>query len=256
MKLGSSLRRRRDRDRRGPKRIVRLLLLGLAVAALGFGGGYVVATELLFPAPEPPESLIEVPNLQGTARTEALERVRGSGLVVGTVDSLRHPTRPAGTVVGQNPLPGQLAAPGDTVRLTLSLGPARRPVPDVSRVGGDRARTVLEATGFEVVVDSVDSPRPRGTVLSVEPEPGTQLTLPGEVFLEVSLGPARVQVPVLLGMRQERAISVVDSLGLVVGEVGTRFRFGLERGIVVEQDPPAGTMVERGAAVRIVVGRR
>ncbi len=256
MKLGRSLRRRRDRARQGPARIFRQTLLGLAVAAVGFGGGYLVATELLFPAPEPPGDLVELPDLRGVTREEAVREVRSSGLVLGPVDSLRHPTRPAGTVVGQSPLPGQGAVPGDTVMLTLSMGPEHRPVPDVSRVPAERALAVLSATGFAVAVDSVDSPRPRGAVLSIEPEPGTSLTLPGEVRLEVSLGPPTVQMPVLLGMPQDRAISALDSLGLVVGEVGTRFQFGLARGVVVEQDPPAGTMVERGSAVRIVVGRR
>nr|NIP58296.1 PASTA domain-containing protein [Gemmatimonadota bacterium]NIR78694.1 PASTA domain-containing protein [Gemmatimonadota bacterium]NIT87333.1 PASTA domain-containing protein [Gemmatimonadota bacterium]NIU31177.1 PASTA domain-containing protein [Gemmatimonadota bacterium]NIU35899.1 PASTA domain-containing protein [Gemmatimonadota bacterium] len=62
--------------------------------------------------------------------------------------------------------------------------------------------------------------------------------------------------PVLLGMSEEEALDAVDSLGLVAAEIATRFRFGLDQGVVVEQEPPAGEMVERGSAVRIVVGAR
>jgi len=256
MRLGGSLRRRRERKERGPGRAFKVALLGLALVAMGLAIGYGIATELLFPAPEPPDDLVEVPALQGMERDEAVSRAREAGLVVGPVDSLRHPLRPAGRIVGQSPLPGQQAMPGDTVRMTVSLGPETRPVPDVSRVRIDRARAMLSATGFTVVVDSVEATEPRGSVLSVDPEPGTEITLPGEVRIEMSMGPPQVRMPVVLGMAEERAIATLDSLGLVVGEVGTQFHFGLARGIVVEQDPPAGAMVDRGAAVRIVVGRR
>lgn len=256
MKLGGSLRRRRRREEHGLGRAFRLALTGVAVVAVGLAAGYLVSTELLFPAPEPPENLVEVPGLQGLSRADAVNRARDVGLVLGPVDSLRHPTRPPGTVVGQSPLPGQQALPGDTLSLTVSLGPETRSVPEVSRIRGDRARAVLAATGFQVVTDSVEGPEPRGTVRSVDPEPGTELALPAEVRIEVSLGPPQVQVPVLLGMTEDRATSALDSLGLVLGEVDTEFRFGLARGIVVEQDPAAGTMVDRGSAVRIVVGRR
>jgi beta-lactam-binding protein with PASTA domain len=65
-----------------------------------------------------------------------------------------------------------------------------------------------------------------------------------------------VEMPLLLGLEEEQAVAVLDSLGLSVSEVETRFRFGRDQGLVVEQEPPAATMVERGAAVRLVVGRR
>lgn len=255
MKMGGSIRRRRGLEK-GTGRTLRSLVLGLILMAAGGGTGYFFATQVLFPAPEPPGDLTEVPSLHGLPREEALATARDARLVPLTVDSVRHPALAAGTIVGQQPVPGQRVLPGDSLRLTLSLGPERRPVPDLYRVRGDRARAVLEATGFTVVPDSVESEFPRGTVLSLEPEPGTEVTLPGEVRLTVSLGPARVEMPLLLGLTEEEALSRLDSLGLVVGEVATRFRFGLDQGLVLEQDPDAGTMVERGAPVSIVVGRR
>lgn len=255
MKLGSSLRRRRSREE-GAGDTTRFILLGLALLALGLGGGYLLATEALFPAPAPPAELREVPDVHGLQRPEAEERIRDVSLVLSGVDSVGHPTLAAGTVVGQSPIPGQVAEPGDSVRLTVSLGPEERPVPDVFRVRGDRARAVLEATGFRVEVDSVDSEQPRGRVVGLEPEPGTEVTLPGEIRLTISLGPPRVEMPLLLGLQEEEALNRLDSLGLSVAEVATRFRFGLDQGIVIEQEPDAGTMLERGTAVRIVVGTR
>jgi serine/threonine-protein kinase len=145
---------------------------------------------------------------------------------------------------------------GDTVRIAVSTGPEERPVPDVLRLRADRAREVLEASGFTVVLDSLDSEIPRGGVVAMEPEPGTAATVPLEVVLTVSTGPPLLEMPLLLGIPEEQARSILDSLGLLVGRVETRFRFGRDQGLVVEQEPPASTLVQRGTAVRLVVGRR
>lgn len=255
MRLGSSLRRRR-RGKRGWGIDAKLVLLALVLLVLGIAAGYFLATEVFFPAPELPDELAEVPDLHGLERERAVERVRELGLVLAGVDSVGHPSLPAGTVVGQSPVAGQMAVPGDSVRMTLSLGPEERPVPDVYRLRGDRARAVLEASGFRVEVDSVESGRPRGTVLALEPEPGTQLTLPGDVRIEVSLGPPRVQMPLLVGLAEEDALSRLDSLGLAVSEVARRPLVGLDAGLVVDQEPEAGTTLERGSAVRVVVAAR
>jgi eukaryotic-like serine/threonine-protein kinase len=223
---------------------------------VGLAGGYLFSTRVLYPVPPPPGDLTSVPRLTGESLEEADRDLALAGLVRGVVDSLRHPTVPEGRILGQSPLPGQLSLVGDTVWLALSLGPERRAVPDVTRLRADRARTVLEAAGFTVVVDSVESTMPLGGVVAVVPPPGTETTIPREIRLSVSKGPAMVEVPLLLGMEEETASDLLVSLGLLVGEVETRFRFGRDQGLVVGQEPPAGTLVAEGSAVRLVVGRR
>jgi len=230
---------------------------GLAVLAIvGFAGGYFISTRVVYPLPPPPGDLSTVPNLLEQAPSEVADTLRLLGLTLDPIDSLNHPTILEGRIVGQSPLPGQLSLVGDTVSVTLSTGPEQRPVPDVQKLNGDRARTILETSGFVVTVDSVDGDDPRGEVVGMTPEPGTEATIPMEVHLSVSMGPPEFEMPLLLGLSEEDAISVLDSLGLVVGEVETRFRFGRDQGLVVEQAPSARTMVQEGASIRLVVGRR
>jgi eukaryotic-like serine/threonine-protein kinase len=273
MKLGGSIRRRRGPGRKSNRarpgrapgqpdpwyrafRDPRLLWLAGLLAVVGSVGGYLFSTRVLFPVPPPPGDLTPVPRLIGETQQEAARQLALSGLVLGRVDSLRHPTVPEGSILGQSPLPGQLSLEGDTVWVALSTGPERRSVPDVSRLRADRARTVLEATGFSVVVDSVESGTPLGGVVAIVPPPGTESTVPREIRLSVSKGPAMVEMPLLLGMEEESATALLASLGLVVGDVEMRFRFGRDQGLVVGQEPPYGTLVAVGSAVRLVVGRR
>jgi serine/threonine-protein kinase len=90
----------------------------------------------------------------------------------------------------------------------------------------------------------------------MSPEPGTEATIPMEVHLSVSRGPPEFEMPLLLGMSEEDARFLLDSLGLVVGEVEIRFRFGRDQGLVVEQSPPPRGRVQEGDTVRLAVGRR
>lgn len=266
MRLGGGLRRTRGkgkgsgrsrRKRKGggpPPGKTALLLLGLALG--GWAVGYLVATQLVFPAPPPPEEVVDVPDIRGMRLAQARERVEGAGLTAGAVDSLSHPSVAQQVVLGQSPLPGQLALPGAEVRMTVSVGPQRRAVPDVVRLDAQRARIVLESTGFVVQLDSVESPLPRGRVVEVSPPADSMVAIPTEVRVQVSTGPPVVIMPLVLGLEQAEAVARLDSLGLVVGEVQEVFRFGRDQGLVVEQEPAADTELARGATVRLSVGRR
>ncbi|MBM4183828.1 MAG: PASTA domain-containing protein [Gemmatimonadetes bacterium] len=267
MKLGGSLERSRGRGRwlrrraegEGPlfPRLERELMW--KVGALVLGGwvvGYLFSTRVLFPAPPPPRDLVEVPDVHGLGLASASEQLQGAGLVLGGVDSLLHPSVPAEVILGQSPLPGQVARPGSEVRVTISLGPQRRSVPDVLGLSEDRARIVLETSGFLVRTDTAESEEARGRIIEVTPAPGQQVTLPGQVRLVVSMGPPVVTMPLVLGLEELAAVAMLDSLGLVVADVEEVFRFGRDQGIVVEQEPASDTELQRGGEVRLKVGRR
>lgn len=267
MRLGGSLERNRGRRRYGgPDRdfdwrtdAPEWLRLAGIVVGLALGGGlfgFLLTTQILFPAPPPPGDLYEVPDLRGLGLVSARERLAGAGLELGSVDSLMHPTATEGLVLGQAPLPGQVARPGSPVRLTLSLGPQRRAVPDVVGLQEARARIVLETSGFEVSVDTTEAEVPRGRVIDVSPPPESVVALPAEVRLTVSTGPALIAMPLVLGMEEEQAVLLLDSLGLVVSEIEEVFRFGRDQGIIVEQEPAADMELRRGSEVRLRVGRR
>lgn len=284
MDLGSSIRRRRRRPGRekrqdrpdqpdasghddgenGPggrggrapgraRRLVRSVCVALVLAVVGGGAGYAVATLVLFPLPEAPSALRGVPDLRGRALPAVLAEVADSGLVVERVDSVRHPTAARGTVIGQSPLPGPTALPGASVRVTASLGPEVRNVPDVTRLPGERAAALLRAGGFRVQVDTVESGLPAGRVAGIDPQPGARLPIPADVRLRVSQGPPTFPMPDLTGASEAEALAVLDSLGLVLQEVDRRFSL-LNVGAVFGQTPAPDLLVEAGAPVLIVVG--
>jgi serine/threonine-protein kinase len=267
MRLGGSLERSRGRRRYGAfdgdfdwrRDLPEWLQLTGVVAGLALAGwliGYLLSTRVLFPAPPPPGDMFEVPDLRGLGLVSATERLAGAGLELGTVDSLMHPSATQGLILGQAPLPGQVARPGSPVRVTLSLGPQRRAVPDVVGLEQARARIVLETSGFLVSVDTTDADAPRGRVVDMAPAPESMVALPAQVRLVVSSGPRVVAMPLVLGMEEAEAVLLLDSLGLVVSEIEEVFRFGRDQGVIVEQEPAADMELRRGSEVRLRVGRR
>ena len=235
----------------------RNLLIGVVgLGAVGWLVGYVLATQVFFPAPPPPGDLFDVPDVRGLGVASASERLAGAGLELGVTDSLRHPTVAAGLVLGQSPLPGQVARPETPVRVTVSMGPQMRAVPDVLRLDEARARVVLETSGFVVSVVTTQAEEPRGSVIQVSPPPDRVVALPAQIRMVVSAGPPVVPMPLVLGLEQAEAESILDSLGLVVSDVEEVFRFGRDQGIVVEQEPAADIELQRGSSVRLKVGRR
>jgi len=231
-------------------------VVSVSVLVFGLVFGYLVTTRLLFPLPPRPRDLFEVPDVRGLDRAVALEMIERAGIGAAVTDSFRHPTALKGEVLGQTPLAGQLSTATNTVALTVSLGAVRRPVPDVVRLGLSSARTVLEASGFIVVVDTLIAELPPGQVVEVLPSAGTEVDLPMEVIVLVSTGPPLVPMPLLLGLQQGNAEVLLDSLGFELAPIETLVRYVRDQGRVVRQFPPPDSLVAPRSRVTLVVGRR
>ena len=247
-------RAKKKKRSRSSGRWPRKLVLALVVVAVGTGGGYLTATKVLFPLPELPTDLQDVPDLRGAPLQSALAVLADSGLVVERIDSLRHPTIPAGVVVGQSPLPGPTALPGAALRIAVSVGPEIRLVPDVRTWQEDRAAALMTESGFNVQVDTVESTLPAGQIVRTEPVSDVQIPVPSDVLLLVSLGPPTFPLPDLEGLAELEARWRLRVLGLRIADVDRRFSL-LNVSAVFGQSPDPGDPVQRGDSVRLVVGR-
>lgn len=98
-----------------------------AAVAIMFLTGYLVATRILFPPLPEPENGIVVPSLGGLTLAEAQARLRAVDLRV--TETLEVPSaQPTGTVVAQDPLPGQQLRDLGAVRIGIAI-PLPRPSP-------------------------------------------------------------------------------------------------------------------------------
>jgi eukaryotic-like serine/threonine-protein kinase len=159
---------------------------------------------------------------------------------------------PRDSVIEQDPLAGERVDKGDTVTLNVSAGPAILPIPDVGGLPEDAATKRLQDAGFEVRPEFRFSDRlPRGRAIGTEPAAGTEIARGTTVKLLVSRGTDKVEVPSVIGLQTDAALAAMDQAELNTNVVQRDDEAPV--GEVVDQSPPGGELVKRGASVTIFV---
>ncbi|MFI8915900.1 Stk1 family PASTA domain-containing Ser/Thr kinase [Streptomyces sp. NPDC053513] len=97
-------------------------------------------------------SPVDVPDVSGETVADATAALQEEGLTVRVAPERINSPEEAGTVAAQSLAGGSRAAEGDVITLTVSKGPKRVEVPDVTGQSTADARATLEDAGFEVEV--------------------------------------------------------------------------------------------------------
>ena len=233
----------------------RRLLVGTATVIAAFVVGYGVAVFVLFPSPIFARAQA-VPRVLGLELEQASQSLLDAGLTPSDTAWVSHPNQPASTVVWQEPPPGVAVQPGTGVALSVSRGPQRVPIPDVAGYEQQLARRLIEAAGLTVAsIDTSTSPQERGVVVTTSPRAG-QSRPPGfGVRLYVSVGAATISVPNLSGLSLDEARELLEQSGLALGTTQARTSTASEPGLIIEQNPAAGTLSAPGAAVAVIIVR-
>jgi eukaryotic-like serine/threonine-protein kinase len=129
-------------------------------------------------------------------------------------------------------------------------------IPDVVGQSRQAAESAIRDAGFEVgEVTEEHSDEPENTVISQSPEGGEEAEPETEVDLVISLGPAPVIVPTLIGMTEAEAQEALEAVGLVARPLPSEFSRQFDAGRIMRQSPDAGTEVPRGSAVQYTASR-
>jgi eukaryotic-like serine/threonine-protein kinase len=203
-----------------------------------------------------------VPGVTGNQLNVAIALLQQDGFSVGDVKRVERDA-PANTVLEQDPSASPPEASLDCsfitffcskpeVTLTVSAGPGSSKVPATAGLGRDEAAEKLEGAGFEPEIENVNSKAVEsGLVVYSEPSAGTSLTNGSPVTLFVSSGPKLAKVPVLVGSQRRLAVQQIRGRGLTPSV--SEEEDSAPAGEVISQSPSAGTEVEPGSTVSIVV---
>ena len=199
---------------------------------------------------------VTVPDVVGLTQATAEAAITGAGLSVGSVTTQPSDSVPAGNVITQNPAGGASVTPGSSVDITVSTGPENVTVPDVVGLTQATAEAAIVGTGLSVGAINTDNSDtvPAGSVISQNPGGGASVAPGSAVDLVVSLGPALVNVPDVVGLTQETAAEAIEEgAGLLIGLVTFENSDNVPDGDVISQNPDAGTPVAPGSSVDLVV---
>jgi serine/threonine-protein kinase len=223
---------------------------------------------------------ILVPSLVGLTQGAAVTKLTKAGLKPKLQNVASQ--QPSGQVVSQKPPAGKQVKKGSTVTLNVSSGPggatttvqtttttttsttaagggtgtASKPIPAVRGLAIVAGLRRLNTAGFRPVVRYVPSSTSFGSILSESPsgtaKRGTR------VRLTVAEGPnpgTPTSVPNVIGQDQASASQTIRQAGFKVVVLFRKITNASRAGLVVDEQPAAGTSVPTGAYVAIFVGR-
>lgn len=193
----------------------------------------------------------QIPNVVGL--TEAEARALLSDYTV-TVQRAHDPRIPNDRVASQIPFATTKVSKGSAVTLTISDGPGDAIVPD-NLIGMSLidARAALAAAGLVISkTEAAPADQALGTVLGVQPEPGTTIKAGAGVLLTIASG--EVEVPDLIGVEAIQAKTLLIQAGFLIREFND-YDATQAIGVVIRQAPEAGTTQTIGKPVTITINK-
>jgi serine/threonine-protein kinase len=194
-----------------------------------------------------------VPPVENLRQGQAINELEKAGLKV-TIDREFSDKVKKDFAIRTVPQEGTEVTKGTRVRLLVSQGPEQVTVPDVTGLTRDSAEARLRDEGLEVAVDEQESDEPEGDVISQSPAGGSRVTRGETVTITVSTGRPQVTVPDVVGISEERASGSLGAAGLNPVRQERQVTDPTQDGVVIEQRPGAGTEVDEGSQVVIVIG--
>lgn len=160
----------------------------------------------------------------------------------------------AGKVLSQSPVEGVSVKINSRVQVVIGQGPGTARTPKLIGLSKEDAVKMLTAAGFELgntreeYSDSADA----GIVIDQDPVADKDIAKGSKINLVVSAGREKVKVPNVTGRDQNEAIRIIQSAGLQVGNISQQ-QNNASANTVISQEPRAGSEVEKGSSMSIVV---
>jgi serine/threonine-protein kinase len=226
-------------------------LAALALAAvLAIAAGYFFAARPGGFLAKP--QAIAVDNLVGKPVDEAETKLTAAGLAFAVV-SVASDVVPADRVVRQDPPPASKLAPHGVVQLFVSTGLPMVELIDLRQYSRADAERYLRNARLVPKVSERFDKAPKDTVLSQLPLPNSKLPIRSAVALVVSKGERPVALPDVVTLLVGDATTELTKLGLKL-EVNERTpNDNIPADVIASQNPPAGTHVQPGSTVAVVV---
>nr|MDT0662794.1 Stk1 family PASTA domain-containing Ser/Thr kinase [Micromonospora sp. DSM 115978] len=197
---------------------------------------------------------VTVPNVVNQPREVAAQLLEAEGLEMVDGGEEATETCQEGTVSSQVPAAQESVEPNTQVTIKICSGKPEVTIPG-NLVGNQfpLVETTLRERNLQVERVDVDNEAPEGTVVKIDPEEGTAVSINSTVKVSVSRGNVRA-VPNVVNQSESRARDILDEAGFEVRVVeGDSVGPGEGAGTVQAQNPRANSKEKLGTTITITV---
>ncbi len=231
-----------------------ILISFVTSLATAVGTVYVVERYGMIPANDVPVAQSVVPDVRGLSESDARASAAAARLTVVVSGREASADAKADTVLRQSLPVGQNVPEGQT--LGIVLAEALPKVPTVVGLEVADATRRLQDEGYVIqMAGTVPDPTvAEGKIARQIPEAEATYVEGGAVTVQLSSGPADVEMPKLVGQGYTKALNEVESLGLKPA-VGWISRGETPTYVILNQSPAPGTKLTPGSEIRLTVNR-
>jgi serine/threonine-protein kinase len=94
---------------------------------------------------------------------------------------------------------------------------------------------------------------PKNNVTFQDPAAGAEIKKGRDVRIIISKGPRRIAMPNLMTLSLHQARLILEENGVCQGELSRTFKEGMEKDHIIAQVPFAGSMINRGTCVNLLI---
>jgi len=200
---------------------------------------------------------VEVPNICGITTYEALEKLKPLKLYLQLDKRVFDDYYEQGFITMQYPLPKTRVKINSVINVNISTGSEYAIVPDVRNKDTISAGVMLRKTRLNMgdIAYYYSNDIPKDQIISQFPLPGGKEKLDRKVNLLISSGPEveYYAMPQLKLKTLEEIKLILNTYGLVLGNINRNRNEQVEEGLIYEQLPPAGIKVARGEKISVTV---
>lgn len=202
----------------------------------------------------PASKVVVVPHLENIELSKAKEQLEKIGLKMVVSEQIHNDTFEKGAVISQEPEAGAKIEEGETVYLVISLGQKITEVPNIVGLKLEEAEKILkeENLKFGIIDEKYSDEVAKDKIITQRPESGEIVPFNTPVYVIVSLGVEKIEVPNVIGMNYETARDILENKQLSVSRIYQKFE-SVEIGTVISQEPTTGVKVFKNSLVTLTL---
>lgn len=222
------------------------LIVGLLVL---LAIGAVVAAVLLTP------NRVVIEDVTDMTVEEAIRILEQQGFVIGEQEERNNEEIESGNIIETNPQAGRERDKGTTVDLIVSIGKELTKMEDFVGKQRDDVIDALEEYNSYDFREEYSSEHAAGEIIGQTPEAGEEIHVnETDVVLTVSRGQEQVTVRDLMAFNDANRSEYEKSSGFKVNVTGEEYS-DKPAGEVISQTPKAGTKLEKGGTINVVISK-
>lgn len=200
---------------------------------------------------------VKIPDVSGMKYHDAVTTLVSKGFVIGQTNDITDEQIDKGKVIKTEPEAGTTVKEGSKIDIYESLGTQQFELSDYTGRQLDEVLSLLESQNFKDIkkTEVYDDSDP-GTILAQDPVSGKKVT-PDVTILhfKVSKGPQKIILKNLTVYNTKGAQDYAQSAGLTIDASQQQYSDTVPAGMVISQSPPAGTEMNKGDNVSVVVSK-